>query len=164
MSIIHYIVHFVYHVGTFRMQLWTSFPATSSSTWGRVYRSSNEVTVSFHPHVFLVCSAAERRTCSTLTVVMLKSLTRVVSVAAGLSHRAPLGSASRPAAAFIRSALCAPSSATAARPPRSFTRSMWMMCGKNSAATSRSKLLSSKHTLPSCGCGSLHTDGKRVTF
>ncbi|XP_062844615.1 complement component 1 Q subcomponent-binding protein, mitochondrial [Trichomycterus rosablanca] len=89
---------------------------------------------------------------------MLKSLTRAVSVAARLSHRAPVGAASRPVEPFIRSALCAPSSATA----RPFTRSIWMMCGKNGAATTRSKLLSTKHTLPSCGCGGLHTEGDKA--
>lgn len=89
---------------------------------------------------------------------MLKCLSRAVSIAARLTHKAPSAPAlCRAAEPLVRPALCAPTSATS----RPFTRSLWMMCGNNGAASdSRGKLLTSKHTFPSCGCGALHTEGK----
>ncbi|KAB5522426.1 hypothetical protein PHYPO_G00159400 [Pangasianodon hypophthalmus] len=90
---------------------------------------------------------------------MLKSLTRAVSIAARLTNKAPSASVCRAAEPLVRSALCAPTSATT----RPFTRSIWMMCSSNGAASDRrAKLLASKHTLPSCGCGGLHTEGDKA--
>ncbi|XP_060768488.1 complement component 1 Q subcomponent-binding protein, mitochondrial isoform X2 [Neoarius graeffei] len=90
---------------------------------------------------------------------MLKSLTRAVSIAARLStNKAPSGSVCRAAGPLFTSALCAPTSATT----RPFTRSLWMMCNNSAASDRRGKLLVSKHTLPSCGCGGLHTEGDKA--
>ncbi|KAM9440877.1 complement component 1 Q subcomponent-binding protein, mitochondrial [Clarias gariepinus] len=90
---------------------------------------------------------------------MLKSLTRAVSMAARLTSKAPSAPVCRGAEQLVRPALCAPSSATT----RPFTRSIWMMCSSNGAASDRrGKLLTSKHTLPSCGCGGLHTEGDKA--
>ncbi|KAK3527238.1 hypothetical protein QTP86_014659 [Hemibagrus guttatus] len=86
---------------------------------------------------------------------MLKSLTRAVSIAARLTNKATTTSVSHAAEPLVRSALCAPTSATI----RPFTRSIWMMCVNND---SRDKLLTTKHTFPSCGCGGLHTEGDKA--
>ncbi|KAF7688629.1 complement component 1 Q subcomponent-binding protein, mitochondrial [Silurus meridionalis] len=88
---------------------------------------------------------------------MLKSLTRAVNIAARFTNKAPGATVARCAEPLVRSALCAPTSATTARP---FTRSIWMMC--SGGADRRATLLASKHTLPSCGCGGLHTEGDKA--
>ncbi|TTG47513.1 Complement component 1 Q subcomponent-binding protein, mitochondrial [Bagarius yarrelli] len=87
---------------------------------------------------------------------MLKSLTRAVSIAARLTNKAPSASVCRGVEPLVRSAVCAQNSAIT----RPFTRSIWMMCSNNN--DHRSKLLTSKHTLPSCGCGGLHTEGDKA--
>lgn len=86
---------------------------------------------------------------------MLKSLTRAVSIASRLTNKAPSASVCRGVEPLVRSAVCAQNSAIT----RPFTRSIWMMCSNNDH---RSKLLASKHTIPSCGCGGLHTEGDKA--
>ncbi|XP_026988688.1 complement component 1 Q subcomponent-binding protein, mitochondrial [Tachysurus fulvidraco] len=87
---------------------------------------------------------------------MLKSLTRAVSIAARLTNKAPSACLSFGTEPLVRSALCPPTSATI----RPFTRSMWMMCGNNDGK--RDKLLATQHTVLSCGCGGLHTEGDKA--
>ncbi|KAG7266019.1 hypothetical protein CRUP_017465 [Coryphaenoides rupestris] len=94
---------------------------------------------------------------------MLKSLSRAVGVAVSLSS-SPVPRALLP---LTRTALCAPSAATA----RPAARSLWVLsgsatssCSSSSSSGYRPNLFSSRVLSPSvsCLCGALHTEGDKA--